>query len=85
MKRQFHVTVYLKDGLADPQGKAIEEAAPTMGWTGVSDVRVGKNITFFVDADTPEAARTVAGEMTERLLTNPVIEQFWLTDVETGE
>ena len=84
MKRQFQVTVFLKEGLADPQGKAIEEAAPTMGWRGVSNVRVGKTITFTVEAETAEAARTIAGEMAERLLSNPVIEEFWLTDLETG-
>ena len=84
MKRQFQVTVFLKEGLADPQGKAIEEAAPTMGWRGVSNVRVGKTITFTVAAETAEAARTIAGEMAERLLSNPVIEEFWLTDLETG-
>jgi phosphoribosylformylglycinamidine synthase PurS subunit len=85
VRRQFQVTVYLKEGLADPQGKAIEDAAPTMGWGGVSDVRVGKNITFSVDAETPDAARRIAGEMAERLLSNPVIEEFWLADVEVGE
>ncbi|HJV04052.1 MAG TPA: phosphoribosylformylglycinamidine synthase subunit PurS [Actinomycetota bacterium] len=84
MKRQFQVTVFLKEGLADPQGKAIEEAAPTMGWRGVSNVRVGKTITFTVEAETAEAARTIAGEMAERLLSNPVIEESWLTDLETG-
>jgi phosphoribosylformylglycinamidine synthase PurS subunit len=85
VRRQFQVTVYLKEGLADPQGKAIEDAAPTMGWAGVSDVRVGKNITFTVDAETPDAARRIAEEMAQRLLTNPVIEEFWLTDVEVGD
>jgi phosphoribosylformylglycinamidine synthase subunit PurS len=85
VKRQFHVTVTLKEGLADPQGKAIEDAAPTMGWEGVSNVRVGKSITFTVDAETSEAARTIAREMTERLLSNPVIEEFWLVEVENTE
>jgi phosphoribosylformylglycinamidine synthase subunit PurS len=83
--RQFHVTVQLKEGLADPQGKAIEDAAPTMGWEGVSNVRVGKSITFTVDAGTSEAARTIAREMTERLLSNPVIEEFWLVEAENME
>jgi phosphoribosylformylglycinamidine synthase subunit PurS len=83
VKRQFQVTVFLKEGLADPQGKAIEEAAPTMGWRGVSNVRVGKTITFTVEAETAEAAHTIAGEMAERLLSNPVIEEFWLADLET--
>jgi phosphoribosylformylglycinamidine synthase PurS subunit len=85
VKRQFQVMVFLKEGLADPQGKAIEDAAPTMGWTGVSDVRVGKTIHFTVDAETADAARTIAREMTQRLLTNPVIESFWLTDAEAGD
>jgi phosphoribosylformylglycinamidine synthase PurS subunit len=83
VKRQFQVTVFLKEGLADPQGKAIEEAAPTMGWRGVSNVRVGKTITFTVEAETAEAARTIAGEMAQRLLSNPVIEEFGLKDLET--
>ena len=85
MKRQFQVTVQLKEGLADPQGKAIEDAAPTMGWEGVSNVRVGKSITFTVDAETSEAAHTIAREMAERLLSNPVIEEFSLLEAENLE
>jgi phosphoribosylformylglycinamidine synthase subunit PurS len=85
VKRQFQVVVLPKEGLADPQGKAIEDAAPTMGWSGVSNVRVGKNITFNISAETPEEARRVAREMAGRLLANPVIEHFWLVDAETGE
>jgi phosphoribosylformylglycinamidine synthase PurS subunit len=85
VKRQFQVTVHMKEGLVDPQGKAIEDAAPTMGWPGVSNVRVGKMITFTVDAETAEAARTMAREMAERLLSNPVIEKVRLFDAETME
>jgi phosphoribosylformylglycinamidine synthase subunit PurS len=85
VKRQFQVTVHLKEGLADPQGKAIEEAAPTMGWHGVSNVRVGKTITFTVDAETSEAARTIAREMAERLLSNPVIEESSVFEAEQME
>jgi phosphoribosylformylglycinamidine synthase subunit PurS len=85
VKRQFQVTVHLREGLADPQGKAIEDAAPTMGWEGVSNVRVGKAITFTVDAETSEAARTIAGEMSERLLSNPVIEEFRVDEAEDME
>ena len=81
MKHQFNVTVSLKEGLADPQGKAIEDAAPSMGWPGVSNVRVGKQISFTVDAESPGMARTIAREMAERLLSNPVIEEFWLLEV----
>ncbi|MGH2712179.1 MAG: phosphoribosylformylglycinamidine synthase subunit PurS [Actinomycetota bacterium] len=82
MKHRFLVTVTLKEGLANPEGKAIEDAAPTMGWQGVSDVRVGKHITFTVDADSAETARRIAGEMAERLLSNPVIEEYSLMSPE---
>jgi phosphoribosylformylglycinamidine synthase subunit PurS len=76
VKRRFEVVVDLKEGLADPQGKAIEDALPTMGWGGVSDVRVGKHVTLTVEADTEGAARTVMEEVAHRLLSNPVIEDF---------
>jgi phosphoribosylformylglycinamidine synthase subunit PurS len=85
VKRQFQVTVFLKEGLADPQGKAIEEAAPTMGWHGVSNVRVGKQITFTVDAENADNARTIAEEMAGRLVSNPVIEEYWLVEAENME
>jgi phosphoribosylformylglycinamidine synthase len=74
MKRRFEVVVTLRPGLLDPQGKAIESALPAMGWTNVSDVRVGKDIVLTVDADTEDAARRQVEEMSRRLLSNPVIE-----------
>jgi phosphoribosylformylglycinamidine synthase PurS subunit len=76
VKRRFEVLVSLKEGLADPQGKAIEDALPSMGWKQVSEVRVGKHIELTVDADTEEDALRVAYEVAERLLANPVIEDF---------
>jgi phosphoribosylformylglycinamidine synthase PurS subunit len=76
VKRRFEVLVSLKEGLADPQGKAIEDALPSMGWNEVTEVRVGKHIELTVDADTEEAALKVATEVAERLLANPVIEDF---------
>jgi len=76
VKRRFEVLVSLKEGLADPQGKAIEDALPSMGWNEVSEVRVGKHIELTVDAATEKAALKVATEVAERLLANPVIEDF---------
>jgi len=73
--------VLLNEGLADPQGKAIEDALPAMGWTGVSDVRVGKHFHLTVDAPTYEEAQDRAGEIAQRVLTNPVIESYWLSGV----
>jgi phosphoribosylformylglycinamidine synthase len=76
MKRRYEVVVTLRPGLLDPQGKAVESALPAMGWTNVSDVRVGKHVVLTVDADSEEAARAQVEEMSRRLLSNPVIEDF---------
>ncbi len=76
MKYRFEVVVLLKDDLLDPQGKTIEEALPTLGWSNVSDVRVGKSITLTVDAESEDAAEEVVSDMAEKFLSNPVIERF---------
>jgi phosphoribosylformylglycinamidine synthase len=76
MKRRYEVVVTLRPGLLDPQGKAVESALPAMGWTNVSDVRVGKHVVLTVDADSEESARAQVEEMSRRLLSNPVIEDF---------
>ena len=82
MRKRFELVVDLKPGLADPQGKAIEDAAPTMGWAGVSEVRVGKHITLTVEAESEHAARTLVEQMADRLLSNPVIEDYRILSVE---
>ena len=76
MRYRFVAVVTLKPGLADPQGKAIEDALPHMGWNNVSDVSVGKHIEFDLEADDAEAASRQAQEMGDRLLSNPVIESI---------
>ena len=76
MKYRFEVVVSLKDDLLDPQGKTIEDSLPTLGWTTVSDVRVGKSITLAVDAESDAAAEEVVAEMAGKFLSNPVIERF---------
>jgi phosphoribosylformylglycinamidine synthase PurS subunit len=70
----FEVLVTLKDGLSDPQGKAVESALPALGWSNVRQVRVGKLIRLEVDASDVSAARAQVEEMATRLLSNPVIE-----------
>jgi phosphoribosylformylglycinamidine synthase PurS subunit len=76
VKIRFEVVVMLKEGLADPQGKAVQDALPAMGWTGISDVRVGKHVELIVEADNDEEARRRVEEVAGRLLSNPVIEDF---------
>ena len=81
-RRRFEVLVSLKPGLLDPQGKAVESALPALGWTNVSDVRVGKHIELTVEADDDEEARSQVEAMAVRLLSNPVIEEFRILAVE---
>ena len=67
------VDVMLKREILDPQGQAVERALPSLGFTGVSDVRIGKHVELTVrDGDGEQAARRMA----EALLANPVIEEF---------
>ena len=77
----FEVLVTLKEGLADPQGKAVESALPSLGWTNVRHVRVGKHIKLDVEAaDEASALEEVRG-MAVRLLSNPVIEEYQVLEV----
>jgi phosphoribosylformylglycinamidine synthase len=76
MKRRFEILVSLKGGLLDPEGKTIQDLLPTMGWTNVTDVRVGKHIELTVDTESEDEATTLVQEMAQRLLSNPVIEEF---------
>ena len=70
------VTVMLKPGVLDPQGRAIGHALGTLGFAGVGEVRAGKVIELQLDAETPDAARQQAEQMARRLLANTVIESF---------
>ena len=76
MKYRFEVLVSLKEGLLDPQGKAVQDALPTLGWDNVSEVRVGKHIELLVESDSRIEARAQVEEMARKFLSNPVIEDF---------
>jgi phosphoribosylformylglycinamidine synthase len=84
MRYTFEVLVRLKPGLLDPQGKAVEGSLPAMGWSNVSDVRVGKHVELTVDAADEDAARAQVEEMSVRLLSNPVIEEFQVGRASSG-
>jgi phosphoribosylformylglycinamidine synthase len=72
------VHVFLKPGVLDVQGKAIEGALHGLGFPGASDVRVGKTITFDLAGDDPAKVETEVKSMCERLLANTVIEGYRL-------
>ena len=70
------VLVTPKAGILDPQGQAVERALPALGFTGVRNVHVGR----LIELDVEDPARLP--EMCQRLLTNPLIEDFVVESVE---
>ncbi|MDA8144541.1 MAG: phosphoribosylformylglycinamidine synthase subunit PurS [Thermaerobacter sp.] len=68
--------VTLKPGVLDPQGRAVRQKLANLGWTGVSDVRVGKFLELLLEAPDRAAAAALVEEMGRRLLANPVLEDF---------
>ena len=69
------VEVRKHSGIADPEGATIERALPTLGFTGVSGVSVGKAFRLTVEADDLDSARTTLQAMADRVLANPVLEE----------
>jgi len=70
------VTVMPKNGVLDPQGKAIGHALGTLGFSGVGEVRAGKVIELELSETDPARAKAAAEEMARKLLANTVIESF---------
>ena len=70
------VNVFLKEGVLDPQGKAAHHALDSLGFPGVEDVRIGKQIIMKLKADDKAKAEAEVKEMCETLLANTVIEDY---------
>jgi len=70
------VTVMLKAGVLDPQGRAIGHALDNLGFAGVGEVRAGKVIELELAETDPALARQAAEDMARRLLANTVIESY---------
>lgn len=70
------VEIMPKTGVNDPQGESVLSGLQLLGFDGASRVRVGKVIKFQLDAESEDVARSSATEMCEKLLANPVIEEF---------
>jgi phosphoribosylformylglycinamidine synthase subunit PurS len=64
------VLIRPKEGILDPQGKAVERALPALGFEGIGDVRIGRLVEL--EADDPASL----GELCEKLLANPLVEDY---------
>ncbi len=81
MKAVVHVM--LKREVLDPQGQAIGHAAAQLGYTGIVDVRQGKRFEIALDPSLDRAgAEALLAELAEKLLANPVIEDFAVASIE---
>ncbi|MCB4747364.1 MAG: phosphoribosylformylglycinamidine synthase subunit PurS [Sulfurovum sp.] len=70
------VNIFLKEGVLDPQGKATHHALDSLGFKGVKDIRIGKQIILQLETDDKSEAKAKVKEMCEILLANTVIEDY---------
>jgi len=73
------VLIRPKEGILDPQGQAVERALPALGFEGVANVHVGR----LVELDVEDPSRVP--EMCERLLANPLIEDYEVVSIESHD
>lgn len=82
---RFHVSVHIvpRKGLLDPQGKAVTDALHALGFADVSDTRIGRHIVLDVTADSAAAAELSVKVMCDKLLANPVTEDYVIASAVT--
>jgi phosphoribosylformylglycinamidine synthase PurS subunit len=78
---RFAVNVTPKEGILDPQGRAVESSLGHLGIEGVSGVRVGRRVELTVAADDATAARATVDRLASELLSNPLIESYVVEEV----
>lgn len=78
------VRVMPRAGLLDPQGHAVAHALAALGFTVAGDVRVGRTLEIRLEGESADQVRTRLREMCERLLANPVTEDFTIDTVEAA-
>ncbi|NOX19127.1 MAG: phosphoribosylformylglycinamidine synthase subunit PurS [Chlorobi bacterium] len=74
----FKATVIIKrrPSILDPQGKAVEEGAKLLGFDNIDGTRIGKYVEFNIDAEDYDSAEKEVKEYAEKLLSNPIMEDF---------
>jgi len=83
---RFRVSVHIvpRKGLLDPQGKAVSDALHALGFADVEDTRIGRFIVLDVKADSAAAAELSVKAMCDKLLANPVTEDFQIASTVTA-
>ncbi len=76
------IEITLKDGVLDPQGKAVKQALHHLGFEKITEVRIGKLIELFLNSSDRETIHSQVKDMCEKLLANPVIEKYSILSLE---
>jgi phosphoribosylformylglycinamidine synthase subunit PurS len=82
---RFRVSVHIvpRKGLLDPQGKAVTDALHALGFADVDDTRIGRHLVIDVKAESAAAAETSVRAMCDKLLANPVTEDYQIASTVT--
>ena len=83
---RYRVAIHIvpRRGILDPQGKTVADALHTLGFSAVSDVHVGRHVVVELDARDQQSAEQSTRDMCERLLANPVTEDYEIATVEAA-
>jgi len=79
MKFKASINIMPLEALLDPQGKAVSQSMDNLGITEVSNVRIGKHITLFVDSNDEKSASEAVEKACTKLLCNQIMESFKFT------
>lgn len=75
------VKITLRESILDPQGNATQNALQTLGFDSVERVRIGKFVELHIDEEDEETARRTATDACEKLLANPVMDDFAIIEI----
>ena len=78
---RFSVSIMPRDGILDPQGRAVEAALPQLHADNVHEVRVGRRVELTVEADDAAAAHATVDSLTADFLANPLIERWSIEEM----
>jgi phosphoribosylformylglycinamidine synthase subunit PurS len=83
---RYRIAVHItpRRGILDPQGRTVADALHTLGFGGVRDVHIGRHVVVELDAGSSQEAERSTREMCDRLLANPVTEDFEIAAVEAS-
>jgi len=79
------IKITLRSSILDPQGKTVEHSLKSLGYDKIEDTRMGKYIELKINADSKEEAESIAEEACEKLLANPVMEDYEFEISKDGE